>query len=512
MSQNLNRAAGRGAVVTLGTQGLRLVVQVAGLAVLGRLLAPHDYGLVAIVSVLVSAGELFRDFGLSAAAIQAKTLTPGQRDNLFWVNSGIGVALAVLLCATSPVLAHFYGDDRLVLLVVVMSSIFVLNGLCTQYRAGLARDLKFGRLSGAELTGQVVGVVVAVSIAVLGGGYWALAAQWISAQSVALGLAVLWSRWLPGRPNRDASVRPFLRFGSALLGSTLLNNAVNYASPLALGITSTPAAVGMYNRAQQLVTMPLVQVQAPTTRVALPVLARLQDDTDRFSALLLRGQLALLAVVGLIFATLFAQAPSAVRVLLGPQWGATVPLFRLLLVAGFFQAATYAASWVFQARGLTGSQLRYALLIKPLSVVVIVIGASWGPVGAAVACAVVMALGWPASLLWLRTIGGVPTARMLGNGLRVGALSVVAALASWGATHALGMPPLLDLVVGGLVTCLVAAVPVALVPGYRREASRALARVRGRAGRRKGTGAAAIPQPRSAPRRRCGPVGRWAAR
>ncbi|WP_432520417.1 oligosaccharide flippase family protein [Kineococcus sp. SYSU DK006] len=506
MSPSLNRVAGRGAVVTLGTQGVRLVVQVVGLAVLGRLLTPHDYGLVAIVSVLVSAGEIFRDFGLSAAAIQAKTLSAAQRDNLFWINSGMGLVLAVVLCAASPLLAHLYGDDRLVLLAVVMASVFVLNGLSTQYRAGLARDLQFGRLSGAELIGQVTGVAVAVAVAVLGGGYWALAAQWVSAQCVVLVLLVAWSRWVPGRVDRTASVRPFVRFGSALLGTTLLNNAVSYAPPLALGLTSTPAAVGVYGRAQQLVTMPLLQIQAPTTRVALPVLSRLQDDTKRFAELLLRGQLLLLTLIGLLFAVLFAQAPAAVRVLVGPQWGAAVPLFRLLLVAGFLQAATYAANWVFQARGRTGSQLRFFLLTKPLFVLAIAVGAWWGPVGTATAYTLACALGWPLSLLWMRRLGGVPVARMLGNGLRTGVLVVLASSASWAATHVVPLPAVLDLVVGGLVAVAVAAAAIGLLPAHRRELAVALRAVRSsRRGGGTGPGAGGAP---GGGARRGGPVRR----
>ena len=61
--------------------------------VLARLLSPHDYGLMAMVVVIVGVGEIFRDFGLSSAAVQAKELSVAQRDNLFWINTGIGATL-----------------------------------------------------------------------------------------------------------------------------------------------------------------------------------------------------------------------------------------------------------------------------------------------------------------------------------------------------------------------------------------------------------------------------------
>ena len=87
MTEDLARTATRGASVTLVAQAVKLVFQVVSIVVLARLLTPSDYGLVAIVLVVVGFGELFRDFGLSTAAIQAKSLSVVQRDNLFWLNN-----------------------------------------------------------------------------------------------------------------------------------------------------------------------------------------------------------------------------------------------------------------------------------------------------------------------------------------------------------------------------------------------------------------------------------------
>ena len=90
---DLASGAARGAAVTLSGQALRIVLQFAGVVVLARLLRPHDYGLLAVVVVVVGIGEIFRDFGLSNAAIQARTLSTAQRDVLLWVNAAIGVVL-----------------------------------------------------------------------------------------------------------------------------------------------------------------------------------------------------------------------------------------------------------------------------------------------------------------------------------------------------------------------------------------------------------------------------------
>src|ERR1700712_5699788 len=95
--QPLGQRAARGAVFTVVSQGAGLLIQLSSVVVLSRLLTPRDYGLVAIVLVVVAFGETFRDLGLSSASVQAKILTTSQRDNLFWVNTAIGALLTVIV-------------------------------------------------------------------------------------------------------------------------------------------------------------------------------------------------------------------------------------------------------------------------------------------------------------------------------------------------------------------------------------------------------------------------------
>jgi PST family polysaccharide transporter len=478
-------------VVTLAGQGVRLVVQLTGIVVLGRLLTPADYGLIAVVAVLIGFGELFRDSGLSSAAIQARSLTTGQRDNLFWLNTGIGAVLTLVVAASAPLVALAFGDDRLVPVTAAMAATFLLNGVSTQYRAMHARNLRFGKLAMAEIGGQVAGVTVGVVLAVLGAGYWALVAQPLVQGLVALVLLLLTSGWLPGRPRRADSIRSFVGYGLPLLGASLLGYLGSNVDTLTIGARFGPTAVGPYNRAFQLVTMPLLQVQAPATRVALPVLSRLQDERKRFADFVCFGQVVLLTLIGGLFAILLAQAPDVVHIALGPQWGETVPLFRLLLVAGFFQAAGYAAYWVFLARGLTRSQLRYGLASRPLMAAMVVAGSVWGVTGVAAAYTLAVALNWPASLLWLRRATDVPAGRMFTNGLRSGAVFGAASAASYLAT--VEMAPgahVLRLATGILVVLVVAGLAAALVPPFRRD----LIAITGlRQHLRRGGGAAASP-------------------
>ena len=92
MSGSLAHSAARGMMFTLGSQAVKIVLQLLSVAVLARLLSPHDYGLITLVLVVVGAGEIFRDFGLTPATIQSPTLSTAERDKLFWLNTAIGAA------------------------------------------------------------------------------------------------------------------------------------------------------------------------------------------------------------------------------------------------------------------------------------------------------------------------------------------------------------------------------------------------------------------------------------
>lgn len=466
----LAAAGASGAITTFGGQLLRIAIQLTGVVVLARLLDPTDYGLIAMVTAIIGVGEVFRDFGLSSAAIQAASVSREQKSNLFWINTSIGLALALVVCAASGGIAALYDDERLVLVSLALSSTFLLNGIITQFRADLTRKLQFVRLTSAEVASQLLGLVIGIVLAALGAGYWALVAQQIAHHLIQLIILVVVTDWFPAGIYRRAEMKPFLGFGANIVGAQLLGYASRNVDSVVIGATLGAGPLGLYNRAFQLMLLPLNQLNAPSTRVALPILSRLQDDRDRFSAFILFGQSVMLNAVCFVFAFLGAQAYAIIAIALGDQWLASVPIFQILLVAGLFQTAGYATYWAFLAKGLTRSNLHYALLSRPLMVVIIVLGVFWGVNGVAAGYALGSFLLWPLGLWWIGRVSDVPVRAMFWNGMRALIAYSLATAASYASTYFLDPDALvLRLAVG--FTALVAAVAlIALIwPRFRRD-------------------------------------------
>lgn len=467
--RGLASMAGRGAVVTMGGQLLRIVVQLAGIVLLARLLAPADYGITAMVLAIVGVGEILRDFGLSSAAIQAKTLSAGQRANLFWINTGIGAALTAAVIALAQPIAAFYSDPRLVLVTMALSLTFVLNGFATQFRADLNRRLRFGPLAAVEVGSQAAALVIAIMLAVWGWGYWALVAQQVlQVLFQAVALPVL-ARWWPGLPKRGQQMRPFLTFGGGLVASQLLNYASRNIDSVIIGRLFGASALGFYNRAFQLMLLPLNQINAPSMRVALPTLSRLQDEPRRYGEFLLFGQTVQLNVVSFVLGFCAAQAAPIVAIALGPQWSPSVPLFHILAIAGFFQAAAYASYWVFLSQGLTSSLFWYTMTTRPVVIGLLLLGALWGVEGVAWMYAACAATLWPVGYLWLRK-STAPLGRLFRNGLRIIAVYGLAAGASFASTVWLPADDALAQLFVGFAAFVAALALIALVfPPLRRD-------------------------------------------
>lgn len=421
-------------------QGARVVLQFASLVVLARLLSPHDYGLVAVVFVIIGVGEIFRDFGLSSAAVRAPELTRAQSTNLFWINSSIGLVLGAGLFVLSVPLAGVFGQSEVVGIARAMAVIFLLNGITTQFRALLVRALRFRWLAAVDVVAPAIALMAALAAALLGWGYWSLVVQHITQALALLIGATLGARVVPGLPRRDVSVRSFLAFGGNIVLTQLVMYTTNRLDTAVIGFAHGATPLGLYNRAQQLAVTPVNQVQGPATSVALPVLARLQDDPPRFDAFLIRGQLAFGYPIALAMAFIAAAAEPIVEIMLGQQWLAAVPLLQLFALAVVARNLAFVGSWVYVVRGLSGALLRFTAATAVAPIAGVLIGAQWGVVGVATGVALAPWITWPVSLWWLSRVTTVPVRALYSGALRI----VLVSLLSFAMAYTAGelLPPL----------------------------------------------------------------------
>lgn len=406
----------RGAVFLLGAQWGRYLSQIVGIVVLARLVGPADFGIVAIGAAVAGLAAVLGDFGLSMAALRAPALSAQQRTNLFWTNTSIGLLAAGLVLAVAVPVSVAVGDDRLVVVLALLSPAFVLRSASAQFRVELNRSGRLGRLAASELTGDLLGLGTAIVFALLGGGYLALASQGTVAALITLVLVVALTPWHPGRPRRGADMRGLLTFG----GHTFVVHLLNYASTnvgiVMLGRTTTDQAVGLFSRAIQLVNLPIDQLITPLTRVVVPGLSDATDPPPLVTRLA-RYQ-TLLSYPALAYLSLFAAtAEPAITVVLGEEWTGAAVFVPVLAVGALFQTLGYPQYWAFVATGRSGLLLACEAIGRLLMIGLVITLSTMGPLGVATAMAIGQFVLWLMAFLLLPR-AGVSSATLARAGLR----------------------------------------------------------------------------------------------
>lgn len=393
-----------------------MLLLLANLVILGRLLTPLDFGLVAMVTAVVGVAELIRDFGITTASIQAPNLSKLQKNNLFWINVSLGVVLAAATASLSLPLATLYNDQRLALITLVISGLFVLNGIQAQFQVELTRQLRFTSLAVTDIVANTLGLGTAIILAVMGAGYWSLVAMQLASALCLLMFRVIAAGWCPGLPGRGGSIHSFLRYGGNLGLAQFVNYGSANAPSILIGIIGGPVILGSYTRAAQLASIPVNQIFGPLTNVALTALVRINGER-KFSQTVGIMQLLLgyIAAVGFSLAIIFAH--DIVRIVLGDQWSAVAEILQILAIGAIFQAATFVSYWVFLAKNETNELLKYNLVTKGLVLALTVVGILGSVHGMVWGYVAGLILAWPISLLWMRKIQ-LPVHNLFVGGLR----------------------------------------------------------------------------------------------
>lgn len=385
---DLRGQAARATGITVLAQVATVVIQLIGITVLARFLAPSDFGLFAMIAIFTNLLSVLNTGGLSVATIHQPNITQTQVSNLFWLNVGFGAVITLLMLSISPVIASIYGDPRLLPMAAAMSLVFFVSGIAVQADALLRRRMLFRRRAIVNLSSLCVGTLVSVLAALAGAGYWALVLGPLTSAMARTTLVWLLSGWRPSFYRRGGGVRSMVGLGMQVTGADILGLISTNAVPFVLGVIAGPATLGLYNRSNALIAIPATQVIPPIAAVAQPALARLNSDQAAFrdAILSLLGKIAL--ATSFTTAALFATTEWFVLVLLGPGWDEAVPYMRLLSLFILVLPLASIMAVAMTARG-EGRLLLKSRVVTVVSVALAIgAGSPWGPIGIVTAVAV----------------------------------------------------------------------------------------------------------------------------
>jgi len=352
---------------------------------LARLLSPHEFGLLAMVTLLVQFGSSIADLGFADALVQKRDIDERHRSAVFWTMLVTGVVLAVATVALAPRIAEFYGVEDVAGLAEMLAPLFLLSAFSTVPRALVERRLDFRNVAQIECAAVVIAGVVAVVLAWRGFGVTSLAVQLLLAEALEAVLFLRASAWWPRRQWSVAALGDLVGFGTNRVATRTLGYWSRHVDELLVGKILGVASLGLYTRAFNLIQVPVIYVSRAAARVLFPSLAEIQDDRERVRRTHLRttGAVALATVPMCL--GIAALAEPLVLGVFGAQWRDMIPLVRILSVAGLLQSITSLSASLFLSQGRPDLHLRVMLLQSVTTIVAVLVGRYWGITGVAVA-------------------------------------------------------------------------------------------------------------------------------
>lgn len=357
------------------------VSQIIRLIVLGRILGPEAFGLLAMMLVVTGFAEMLSQMGLSEALIQQPDPTRNELSSLYWLNIFMGALLYLILLLATPFIAILYSTLELKQLLPWLALVFLISPWGVQFKALLQKQLNFKPLAKIEMMATIVGTLLAIMLAWQGYGVWSLV--WgVLAQTMVIALSLVRVGWqrqmLPGFYFNYQELKPYLSFGLPLLGSNILNYFNSRIDQLVVGALLGTQALGFYSMAFNLVLQPVSRINPVLTQVAFPVLTRVRDDKLQFK----RGYFRLLDLLTSINAPVLigvaAVAPLLIPVMLGDKWLPIVPLIQVLALFSLIRSTGNAGGSLVMASGRANLAFYWNLMLFTFIPLTIVFGAKIG--------------------------------------------------------------------------------------------------------------------------------------
>jgi O-antigen/teichoic acid export membrane protein len=208
---NLKTKTVKGIAWSMVDQVFNLVTTLLITVFLARLIEPSEFGLLAMVTVMVGFLQIFRDFGLGAALIQKKELSQREINSVFWLNTTIGGLIGGLLYLSAPYIAEFYHEGRLIRLTQAMAGVFAIGSLGIVPDALIRKKIDFKEIFLRNALVVILSGLIAIYLAYRGYGVWALVAQRVVLTTANAGISFMIIKWWPTRHFHPGSLKEFIR-------------------------------------------------------------------------------------------------------------------------------------------------------------------------------------------------------------------------------------------------------------------------------------------------------------
>ena len=346
--------------------------------ILARLIAPEEFGLIAMTQVFFAISRCFIDSGFSTALVRKKTREAIDYSTVFVTNIVLTLFFATLLIICAPFIAIFYNEDLLTAIVRANALLLIFNSFVAVQGTRMRINLQFKQLGICNVVVTVVVGLTSILLAYLGFGVWALIYPNFLSPFIYAFLFWYYQRWFPGFRFSWAIWKEYFSFGSKLLISYLISTIWDNLYPIIIGKKFSSKDLGYYSRASSYAYLPSKTFQNVLDQVTFPILSKIQDDDERLRSAYRR----LIRVAGFIVFPLLiglsVLAKPFVLLLLTDIWASSIPYLQVLCLAAMWYPIHALNLALLQVKGRSDLFLSLEVAKKVISLIVIIVSVPFG--------------------------------------------------------------------------------------------------------------------------------------
>ena len=360
-----------------GSVGLSFVSNM----VLARLLMPSDFGCIAMLHVFIAVSTVFVFSGFGSALVQKKEPTHIDFTSVFYFNLAVSLLFIGILYLCAPAISHYYEMPLLTKVLRVQSWVLLIQAFSMVQSCQLQKHLRFKELSIRNIVATFVGMVVAITMALLGCGIWSLVvSQLITALTSVL---LLWrmSDWRPTWEFSFCSLKELFAFGGLMALSSLVETVYTNLQSLIIGKLYSATDLGYYSQGRKLESVPTESLSQIVNQVSFPVFAAMQDDRVRLLSAVRRNIKAITYLNFPLMALMIAVAKPLILLLYGPQWEPSVPFFQILCISSMIYTLNTLNTNVIKSLGKSNIFFVVQLVKRLIGIGLIFLGVRFGIYG-----------------------------------------------------------------------------------------------------------------------------------
>lgn len=358
-----------------------LINQVSGFIVtiiLARLLGPEEFGLIAMAMVFIVISNVFVEVGFGKGLIQRQNIDNEHLNSVFIFNILASFVIGIIIYISADLIGKFYDSLQVTNVIKILSIVPLIGAFGIVHQAILTRRMDFRALALRATLSSIIGGIIGVTAAYYNQGVYSLV--WKQITSTLVATIAMWygTKWLPNFKFNYSKLKELLAFTQYLLYDELAKKFFDRLNPLFIGKVFSPETLGFFSKAESLNLMISDYTTKSIGKVMFPALSSVQNNFKAFTKMFFKTITVSSAGSVFLAGILYFIAEPFVLLVLGEQWGKTIPLFKILVFATLISPHIIINAQSILSKGFSRTKFVMNIYHRTLTLLPLVVGFFYG--------------------------------------------------------------------------------------------------------------------------------------